>query len=266
MRAYRSYLSLMARSTLYKELLLFVGMAVIEGLLFFRKVHEEVRFVEAYTADGQEILGSRVLTIREIVEESHLSLVWFAGLLLLSLLLIRAAGRWRDYTLDRLGLSRVQGNLLYGGYCAASFVLLWGFQAALCLGMCLLYRQNLPAEVVTRQTILLSIYQAPLFSTLLPLANGLRWASNIFVAAGLGMCAASGARLMRLGRRPLASVELLVVLFWLEYGQRNYLEISVEAGYIAVAFCFGAVAVARMTLWDGGEEELHEQPEEDEGV
>lgn len=257
MRRYRSYLSLMARSTLYKELLLILGMAVVEGALFFYQSQKQITFLAAYTADREEVWMSRALTIGEMVENARLSLVWFGGLLLLSLLLIRTAGRWRDYTLNRLGLSRVQGNLLYGGYCAVSFVLLWGFQAALCLGMCLFYRQQLPAEMVTRQTILLSIYQVPLFSTLLPLANGLRWVTDVFVMAALGVCAAGGARLMRLGCRPLASIELLVVLFWLEHGRNDSFDLSMEAVHITVAFCFGAVAVARMILWDNedGEEE-----------
>ena len=38
MRACRSYLSLMARSTLYKELALFMGMAVVELALFIPKM------------------------------------------------------------------------------------------------------------------------------------------------------------------------------------------------------------------------------------
>ena len=118
MRRYRSYLSLMARSTLYKELLLILGMAVVEGALFFYQSQKQITFLAAYTADREEVWMSRALTIGEMVENARLSLVWFGGLLLLSLLLIRTAGRWRDYTLNRLGLSRVQGNLR-GFLCAA---------------------------------------------------------------------------------------------------------------------------------------------------
>lgn len=250
MRAYRSYLSLMARSTLYKQLLLMLGMAAVELALFFAKMQERIHEAAAIASEWEKIRASQLLLLYEIVRESCLLWVWFLSLLLLSMILIRTAGQWRDYTLNRLGVSRVQGNLLYGIFGIFSFVLLWAFQAALCLGMCLLYRQHLPAEQVTSQTVLLSIYRTPLFFTVLPLAGGVRWVTDGLLMAALGFCAANGARLRRLGRRPVASVCLLVLVFFFGYGSVGVSELSADMGYIAVAFCFGAVAVARMTIWD----------------
>lgn len=254
MRAYRSYLSLMARSTLYKELLLFVGMAAVELALFLTEMQGRINQVATIISEWEDARASQLLLLYEVVKGSHLIWVWFASLLLLSFILIRTAGQWRDYTLDRLGLSRKQGNLLYGIYCTLSFVLLWAFQAGLCVAICLLYRQNLPAEQVTSQTVLLSIYRTPLFFTMLPLANGVRWVTNGMLMAALGFCAANGARLRRLGRYPVASVCMIVGVFLFGYGSVGVSELSPDMGYISVAFCFGAAAIARMTIWDTDEE------------
>lgn len=262
MRAYRSYLSLMARSTLYKELALFVVMAVVELALFIPKMEKQFSEVVAIGENGEEIYFMYSLPIDEIADRAHLQWVWIAALALLSLILIRTAGRWRDYTLDRLGMSRKQGNLLYGLYGTLSFVLLWAFQAALVLVMCLLYRQNLPAEQVTEQTVLLSIYRTPFFFTMLPLAGWVRWITNGCIMAALGLCAANGARLRRLGRVPVASNCLLIFLFWFGYGGTGISNLDGDAGFLAVAFCFGAVAVARMTVWDNEDDREGEPNEE----
>lgn len=129
MRACRSYLSLMARSTLYKELALFVVMAVVELALFIPNLEKQFSEVVGIGENGEEIYSMYSLPVDEIAENTHLQWVWIAALVLLSMILIRTAGRWRDYTLDRLGISRRQGNLLYGLYGTLSFLLLWAFQA-----------------------------------------------------------------------------------------------------------------------------------------
>lgn len=262
MRACRSYLSLMARSTLYKELALFVVMAVVELALFIPNLEKQFSEVVGIGENGEEIYSMYSLPVDEIAENTHLQWVWIAALVLLSLILILTAGQWRDYTLDRLGISRRQGNLLYGLYGTLSFLLLWAFQAALVLVMCLLYRQNLPAEKVTEQTVLLSIYRTPFFFSMLPLDGWARWVTNACMMAALGLCAASGARLRRLGRAPAASISLILVLFWFGYGETGVSNLDGDAGFFAVAFCFAAAAVARMTVWDSednGEGEPYER-------
>ena len=252
MRACRSYLSLMARSTLYKELALFAVMAVVELALFIPNLEKQFSEVVGIGENGEEIYSMYSLPVDEIAENTHLQWVWIAALVLLSLILI----------LDRLGIGRRKGNLLYGLYGTLSFLLLWAFQAALVLVMCLLYRQNLPAEQVTEQTVLLSIYRTPFFFSMLPLAGWARWATNACMMAALGLCAASGARLRRLGRAPAASISLILVLFWSGYGGTGVSNLDGDAGFFVVAFCFAAAAVARMTVWDSednGEGEPYER-------
>lgn len=262
MRVYRSYLGLMARSTLYKELLLFVVMAGVELAQFLPKLGVEISTVVAVNGNGEEIRETYTRSIQDVAEQSHLVTIWMLSLLALSILLIRTAGRWRDYTLDRLGISRRQGNLLYGLYGTMSFLLLWAFQAALVLVLCLLYRQSLAPEQVTEQTVLLSIYRTPFFFTVLPLAGWLRWITNGCIMAALGLCAANGARLRRLGRRPIASISLVMMLAYFGYGAAGVSHLDRDSGLLAVAFCFGAVAVARMTLWDS-EDDREEEPNEE---
>ena len=52
MRACRSYLSLMARSTLYKELALFMVMAVVELALFIPKMKKQFSEVVGIGENG----------------------------------------------------------------------------------------------------------------------------------------------------------------------------------------------------------------------
>ena len=95
MRVCRSYLSLMARSTLYKELALFVVMAVVELALFIPNLEKQFSEVVGIGENGEEIYFMYSLPVDEIAENTHLQWVWIAALVLLSLILIRTAGRWR---------------------------------------------------------------------------------------------------------------------------------------------------------------------------
>lgn len=50
--------------------------------------------------------------------------------------------------------------------------------------------------------------------------------------------------------------------FWFGYGETGVSNLDGDAGFFAVAFCFAAVAVARMTVWDSednGEGEPYER-------
>lgn len=250
MRSYRAYVSLMARSTLYKELLLFVAMAAVELILVIPNLGMQISSVVSIDAQGKENLNYFTASLDSVVQESRLVLVWLAALLVLSLILILTAGQWRDYTLDRLGMSRLQGNILYGIYCTLSFVLLWGFQAALAVGMCLYYRQQLPSELVSGQTLFFSICGTPLFFDVLPLMHVGRWVSDVLIMTALGFSAANGARLRRLGRMPAASVVGVALLFWSAYGQVGVSTLDVDVGYILGSVCFVSMAVAQMTVWD----------------
>lgn len=66
MRACRSYLSLMARSTLYKELALFAVMAVVELALFIPKMEKQFSGVVGIGENGEEIYSMYSLPVDEI--------------------------------------------------------------------------------------------------------------------------------------------------------------------------------------------------------
>ena len=72
MRACRSYLSLMARSTLYKELALFAVMAVVELALFIPKMEKQFSGVVGIGENGEEIYYMYSLPVDEIAENTHL--------------------------------------------------------------------------------------------------------------------------------------------------------------------------------------------------
>ena len=83
MRACRSYLSLMARSTLYKELALFVVMAVVELALFIPKMEKQFSGVVAIGEAGLDTLAESPMDLQKevflaqanLAEETHKPLI-----------------------------------------------------------------------------------------------------------------------------------------------------------------------------------------------
>lgn len=207
MRRYSALFQLMVRSTIYKLLAVMAVMGVAEVGLFAAKLGTIWSRAQV-TADGVDVTAYYPYSLADLVQSTHLSLVWIIGVVVFCGLLVYIAGRGRSETLDRLGLSRREVNVLYSIYHTMALVVLYAFQAALAVGLCLLYCRSIDAAYVGPQTIFLAFYRVPLFHSVLPLGDWVRWLFNLVLLIALGVVTAAGGAKVRDGKRPIAATLL----------------------------------------------------------
>ena len=210
MRRYAALFQLMVRSTIYKLLAVMAVMGAAQvGLFAFQaqKIWSHVQVM----ADGVDVTAYYPYGIADVVSSANLSLVWLWGVVIFCEILVFMAGRGSLYTLDRLGLSQRGRNLLYSLYHTMALVVLFAFQAAVAVGLCLLYSKMVDGAYVGPQTIFLAFYRVPLFHSVLPLGDWFRWLFNLVLLVSLGIATTEGGQIIRNGKRPVAAT---VLAFW----------------------------------------------------
>lgn len=207
MRRYAALFQLMVRSTIYKLLAVMAVMGAAQvGLFAFQA--QKIWSHAQVMADGVDVTAYYPYGIADVVNNASLQTVWFWGVIIFCEILVFMAGRGSLYTLDRLGLSRRGRNLLYSLYHTMALVVLFAFQAAVAVGLCLIYSKMVDAANVGPQTIFLAFYRVPLFHSVLPLGDWFRWLFNLVVLVCLGIATAEGGQMVRNGRRPVAATVL----------------------------------------------------------
>lgn len=193
MKRYGSVLALLARSSIYKILALLAAATAAECALFGwwlrRGVPEEEGFgLEAILAQSGVLyaFGAAALAV------------------CLALALTGCAFSSRTgYTLRRLQIPEWQVALLQFGYNALALLVLWGWQAAVALGLCRWFAAACPDQTTT-QTIFLAFYRSPFLHAVLPLQNAVIWWRNGLLLVTLAATAAAFPYDQRRGRKPLA--------------------------------------------------------------
>lgn len=212
MRRYAALFQLMVRSTIYKLLAVMAVMGAVQvGLFAFQA---QKMWSSAQIVIGEMYYPAGVFYpygIADVVSSANLSLVWLWGVVIFCEILVFMAGRGSLYTLDRLGLSQRGRNLLYSLYHTMALVVLFAFQAAVAVGLCLLYSKMVDGAYVGPQTIFLAFYRVPLFHSVLPLGDWFRWLFNLVLLVSLGIATAEGGQIIRNGKRPVAAT---VLAFW----------------------------------------------------
>lgn len=207
MRRYAALFQLMVRSTIYKLLAVLAVMGAVQvGLFAFQA--QKIWSHAQVMADGVDVTAYYPYGIADVVNSANLQTVWFWGVIIFCEILVFMAGRGSLYTLDRLGLSHRGRNLLYSLYHTMALVVLFAFQAAVAVGLCLLYSKMVDGSFVGPQTIFLAFYRVPLFHSVLPLEDWFRWLFNLVVLVCLGITTAEGGQMVRNGRRPVAATVL----------------------------------------------------------
>lgn len=210
MRRYGALFQLMVRSTIYKLLAVLAVMGAAEVGLFVAKLGTIWSRAQV-AADGVDVTAYYPYSLADLVKSAHLFLVWTIGVVVFCELLVYIAGRGRSETLDRLGLSQKEINLLYSLYHTMAFIVLFAFQAVLAVGLCVLYCQAVDPAYVGPQTIFLAFYRVPLFHSVLPLEDWVRWLVNLVLLIALGVVTAAGGQKVRDGKRPIAAT---LLAFW----------------------------------------------------
>lgn len=171
MKKYVSLLMLYAGATVPRLLLLLGLTAAAETGLFYAAMSPERNLAEVFTA-------------------SHISLVLAAAFLLLTLLLTLPRFDAAQYTFARLSLNPRAIFLCHALYAACCYLLLWGFQVCLLMGLFHWYGTQASEGLFGPQSIALAFYQIPLLHGLLPLAHWSVYLRNFAFALGLGFVTA----------------------------------------------------------------------------
>jgi len=184
MRNHLSVLMLFARSSIYKVLAVFAAMIAAEGILGY--------FALRNTLAAQTLLKNGGM--EQFVEETQIGLVFAAAFVLISVFLCRtgcAFGSKTDYTLGRLSITPRWVFIWQFVYNTMIYLLLWGLQIVLSVGICAAYEATALEGYVNHQSIFLCFYRNDFLHSLLPLAAWAGWMRNIVLVLTLGACAAA---------------------------------------------------------------------------
>lgn len=200
MNRYLTALAPAARLTVWKTLLIALGAAAVQAVLFFLALSR-------WGGEAPPILES-------LIQEGRLSLAFAAGLLILCAILILPGwdkGAKTSYTLRRLAVNEGKLSLLWGVQNALLLFFYWVCQLAAALILCQSFLASADPATVNHQSLFLACYRSPYLHSLLPLADWLVLLRNLSGCLVLGLAASAFSFHRRHGRNNLLILPLAVV-------------------------------------------------------
>lgn len=210
MKPYLTALTPAARLTVWKALGIALAAA---GLCAWR-------FVDAF----HQLAGSNgSISLMSLVQTADFYQIFGVGLVVLCGVLALPGterGAKTGYTIRRLPAEERVVTTLWGVQNTLVLLFYWASQIAVFLALANWYLQNVPADTVTGQTLLLSCYQTNFLHGLLPMADWPVLVRNLVGCAMLGMSTAALPYHWRHDRKafstlPLALASALAVPVWL---------------------------------------------------
>ena len=190
--------ALLARGSIYKILTILVIMVSVEGALFYHTLYSWLGEVENTDAGFEWFYDSIQFRFERIFSYSGIPVVFLAAFWLMGFVLVRSQsethGSRSGYTLGRL---RVSGHHLFWvstAYNFLCFVLLFAVQILAALWMCRMYREAMPAELISPQFEFLTFYQISFLHGLFPLAEIGKWVKNLLMLLALSLTVAENSR------------------------------------------------------------------------
>ena len=240
MKQKRSIWMLFAGATVPKFLLILLGLAAVDGALFFHSMTKYGGF------DLEQVLA-------------HVPFAWVLfGAVLLWTLVVSMPGLSRmEYTLERLPLTRKEITHRHVLYSALSYGVLVSVQVLILMGLFLWYGRTDTEGVFGPQTILMTFYSGEFLHALFPLGDLPLILRNVILAAAMGMATAGVPLNLRKNKiSSLWNIVLMVLLLaWI-------FPVGPEGGSVSRLFIGGPVF---LLLGAGGlnvQQEKHRTEEE----
>ncbi len=183
MKKHISLLSLYARSSLLRVLLLLL---IMVGAELWRFMGE----VERMPDDVHALAGE---SIEQLFIDSRIPLIFGAFFLLLTVLLCLPGcsfGSKTAYTFDRLSVSEKSIFWWQVAYNAAIYMIFWGVQTGTALLCCQIYCLGAPSSAVSAQTVFLAFNCSSFLRSLLPLRDFMLWGRNFLLVFALALSTA----------------------------------------------------------------------------
>lgn len=242
MKRHFSVWMLIARSTIYKVLGLFLALIAADGAIFAWALRQAEQRLNPISS----ILPENLLapSLEQVMESSYFSLAFGVCLLALTAVLCMTGCEFsakQGYTLRRLRVSQREIFVWQMVHNAVCYFLLWAVQAGIALAVCRAYTARYP-DWVNGQMVVLAFYRDSFLHSLLPLADAWRYVRNAVLCVALGVCAAVFPALQRRGKRGIGAV-VLSVSTAVHFGQPMA---SGDFETIGVAVLITAVALIRL--------------------
>ncbi len=166
--------------------------------LWTRRCRRWVLLILAMLAAGDAALFAIALrrspegSLEQLLTDCPLSIAAACAFLALTTALISVSaekGARPGYTLHRLAVTERRAFLIHAAHNTLCYLLLWGVQVAVLLGLCLARRALLPGAW-ERQTLLLAFCRVPFLHCLLPLGDWYGYPRNVLWFAALGCATA----------------------------------------------------------------------------
>ena len=210
---------LMARSCIYKILLIMAAMAALEV------------FIVAFMINPREQL------LYKLIELSRIRFVFYAAVSLAVFALISCCSVGSSnprYTVERLSVSESSLILWHALTAALALFALWFWQIILLYGISLWHSYIAESGYISHQSIFLSNFRSDFFHSVLPLEDMSRLLRNIimFICMG-GVCAASAHKIRR-GRKMMFAAFIHLIFLWACFAAQPF-ETSYD-GFIIFAY------------------------------
>lgn len=171
MKKYFSVFALAVRQSFYKILGILAVMAIVEFGVF--------------------LTGKEWYDFEGMIRQSHLRIFFFLAFLLVTGCLILAnmeqGGSKERYLLKRLSMDERAIVVLWSIYGVLVYLIFLVVQAAVVIGMGLLFLRNAPADHQTGQSIFIAFMSEPFLHSVLPVFEPVRMVRNLCIALMLGM-------------------------------------------------------------------------------
>ncbi len=174
MKKYSSVFAMIARSTLYKNLIVMFLMATVQIILFVLKLQ------------NYEQMGK--WTLSGTVKDSFMIIPLAIGFFFISLFLVKMGGfrgSNQGYLLNRLQITETEVFGLQALYNCICFVILWAVEVAVFMGASSIYVEK--AIDVTSHTKVLAFYSNGLMHSLLPMKDTIGWLYLLVLIIGVGL-------------------------------------------------------------------------------
>ena len=256
-----SLLTITVRSTIYKIILILIGMSALQLGIFCHTYLKYDYSKPVLTNPENEILGNELLgqafgvswTLESLVEESHISIVFLAAFALISLVLFWAESERKGTNIfcfyNRLIVTKKQRMVSLTLYNLVCIMLLICAEVLTVLGMGEIFKYLVPAEYESVQMYFMAFYKSEFLHCLLPLADIFKWIRNFFiftaVAFEIAVCACR--------KRKSWSVFLIIVMVIFGFVQKIGTFGAMDIIMILTAGV--CIAIDVYQLWLGGQED-----------
>ncbi len=186
MKKYSSVFAMIARTTLYKNLIVMFLMAAAQMMLFVLKLQNYER-IGKWTLSGT-------------VKDSFMIIPLAIGFFLVSLFLVKMGGfrgSNQGYLLNRLQITETEVFGLQALYNCICFVILWAVEVVVLMGASSIYVEK--ATDVTSHTKVMAFYSNGLMHSLLPMKDTMGWLYLLALILGVGLFLALFSALQRKG-------------------------------------------------------------------